>query len=67
MNTITINILGVIIMIFGLLIAFLFGGVQGFSAGASAAIAYIGGFTIAFVGAYYAFLFGRQKNRNQEE
>ena len=59
--------LGIVLIIIGLVIAFLFGGVEGFSLGANAAIAYIGGFVLAFIGAYYAFLFGKQRNRNQEE
>ncbi len=58
--------MGFIVMLIGLGIALALGGVEGFTLGPIAAFAYIGGFVIAFIGAYFAFVYGRTKNRSNE-
>lgn len=59
------KILGIIIMLGGLLLALYFGGVEGFTLGPLAAFAYIFGFIIAFIGAYIAFIYGKQRARDE--
>ena len=67
MNRKQTQLIGIIVMLTGLGIALLFGGVEGFTLGALAGIAYIGGFVIAFVGAYFVFVYGRQKHHDEEQ
>lgn len=52
-------------MLGGLLLALYFGGVEGFTLGPLAAFAYIFGFIIAFIGAYIAFIYGKQRARDE--
>lgn len=57
--------IGLLLLIAGLALALTFGGDVGFSAGVGPGLAYIGGFVLAFIGAYLAFVHGRQKNRDE--
>ena len=64
---ILIRTLGFILMAIGLFTALAFGGNQGFTAGTNAGAAYIGGFILAFIGAFFAFFYHRLKARRSEE
>jgi hypothetical protein len=57
------RILGLALLIIGLLLALNFGGNRGFTAGILSGLAYIGGFVLAFIGAYIAFIMGRKKEQ----
>lgn len=65
MDRSTSQILGIILLVLGLGLALRFGGNQGFTAGILSGLAYIGGFVIAFIGAYLTFIYGRTKTRDQ--
>lgn len=65
MNQSQIRVIGIIVMLIGLFIALFFGGVEGFTLGPLAAFAYIIGFIIAFIGAYFAFLYGKKRVRDE--
>ena len=65
MNIREIKIIGVVLLISGLLTALTFGGNRGFSGDVFSGIAYIGGFIVAFIGAYFTFIYGR-KVREEE-
>ena len=58
----TIQSLGLIMIVIGLGTALYFGGNQGFTAGIFSGLAYIGGFVVAFIGVYLAFLYGRKSS-----
>ena len=66
LNQSIVNVLGIIFLIVGLSLALTFGGNRGFSAGILSGLAYIGGFVLAFIGAYLAFIYGRSKARDEE-
>ena len=57
--------IGLLLLITGLVLALTFGGDVGFSAGIGPGMAYIGGFFLAFICAYLAFVHGRKKNRDE--
>lgn len=61
------QLIGLIVMIAGLMLALVFGGDVGFTLGPLAGMAYIGGFVIAFIGAYFLFLYGRPKHQKDEQ
>lgn len=66
LNQSEIHIAGVVVMLLGLGLALLLGGVEGFTLGPIAGMAYIGGFVLAFIGAYFAFVYGRVRKRSDE-
>ena len=61
-----VNIFGLFLIFGGLSIALTFGGNQGFSGDLFQSSAYIGGFLTAFIGVYFAFLYGRTRSRDVE-
>lgn len=61
MNQWILKGIGAIMIVIGLLTALTRGQNQGFSAGSEAAVAYIGGFVLAFLGVYFLIIHGRQK------
>jgi hypothetical protein len=62
-----VRFFGASIMVIGLLVALSFGRNQGFTASTEAAVAYIGGFILAFIGAFLAFIYGRKRMRDRIE
>lgn len=61
MNKFTSKILGIVLIVIGIGTALTFGQNQGFSAGVEAGAAYILGFVLAFIGAFFLFIFGRER------
>lgn len=56
------RILGLVFLVVGLGLALTFGGNRGFSGTVYAGLAYIGGFVLAFIGAYMLFIAGRTRS-----
>ena len=66
MDTANMRIVGLVFLVGGLGLALTFGGNRGFSGDVFSGVAYIGGFIVAFVGAYLAFIYGRTRSREEQ-